>query len=128
MTALRSAHQATAFPGSDALDPPGSVGQVSSQQVGSIIRRPDDLRVAYWNVRTRQDIGVQALTIRELQKNNGDITCLSEARIVDSGHSAIKVPDEEACCHLYCSGVVDNTVTTARCKACLKLLIATPLQ
>ncbi len=37
------------------------------------------------------------------------IACLSEVRISDSGHSVIKVPGEEACYHLYHSGVVDNT-------------------
>ncbi len=34
---------------------------------------------------------------------------LSEVRIPDNGHSVIKVPSEEACYHLYHSGVVDNT-------------------
>ncbi len=52
---------------------------------------------------------MQALAIRELQKYNVDNACLSEVRIPDSSHSVIKVPDEEACCHLYHSGVEDNT-------------------
>ncbi len=38
-----------------------------------------------------------------------DIACLSKVRITDSGHSVIKVPGEEACYHLYHSGVVYNT-------------------
>ncbi len=65
--------------------------------------------MAYWNVRTLQDVGVQALTMRELRKYNVDIACLSEVRIPDSCHSVIKVPGEEACYHLYHSAVVDNT-------------------
>ncbi len=52
---------------------------------------------------------MQALTMRELQKYNVDIACLSEVRIPDSGHSVIKVAGEEACYHLYHIGVVDNT-------------------
>ncbi len=72
------------------------------------MRRKEDLHVAYWNVRTLQDVGVQALTMRELRKYKVDIACLSEVRIPDSGHSVIKVPDEEACYHLCHSGVVDN--------------------
>ncbi len=32
MTTLRCTHQTTAFPGRDALAPPGSVGQVSNRQ------------------------------------------------------------------------------------------------
>ncbi len=52
---------------------------------------------------------MQALTMRELRKYNLDIACLSEARILDSGHSVIKVPGEEAYYHLYHSGVVENT-------------------
>ncbi len=69
------------------------------------MRRKDDIQVAYWNVRTLQDVGVQALTMRELRKYNVNIACLSEVRITDSGHSVIKVPGEEACYHLY----LDNT-------------------
>ncbi len=65
MNTLRRTHQATAFPGSDALAPPGSVGQVSNQQAEQLLRRKDDLHVEYWNVRTLQDVGVQALTVRE---------------------------------------------------------------
>ncbi len=45
----------------------------------------------------------------ELRKYNVDIACFSEVRIPDSGHSVIKVPGEEACYHLYNSGVVDNS-------------------
>ncbi len=59
-----------------------------------------NIDVAYWNVRTLQDVGVQALTVWELRKYNVDIACLSEVRIPDSGHSVIKVPGEEACYHL----------------------------
>ncbi len=44
-----------------------------------------------------------------LRKYNVDIACLSDAKIHDSGHSEIKVPGEEACYHLYHSGVEDNT-------------------
>ncbi len=44
--------------------------------------------------------------MRELRKYNVDIACLSEVRIPNSGHSVIKVPDEEACYHLYHSGVM----------------------
>ncbi len=47
--------------------------------------------------------------MRELRKYNVDITCLSKVRIPDSGNSVIKVPAEEACYHLYHSGVVDNS-------------------
>ncbi len=101
MTIRRSTYQATAFPGSDALAPPGSVGQVSNRQAEPLLRRKDDLHVAYWNVRTLRDVGVQALTMRELQKYNVDIACLSEVRIPDSSHSVIKVPGEETCYHLY---------------------------
>ncbi len=85
------------------------MGQVSNRQAEPLLRRKDDLHVAYWNVRTLQDVGVQALTMRELRKHNADIACLSEVRIPDSGHSVIKVPGDEACYHLYHSGVVDNT-------------------
>ncbi len=92
MTIIRSTHQATAFPGSDALAPPGSVGQVSNRQAEPLLRRKDDLHVAYWNVPSLQDVGVQALTMRELRKYNVDIACLSEVRIPDSGHTLIKVP------------------------------------
>ncbi len=52
---------------------------------------------------------MQALTVRELRKYNVDIACLSEVRIPERGYSVIKVPYEEACYHLYHSGVVDNT-------------------
>ncbi len=89
MTSQRRAHQATAFTGSDTLAPPGSMGQVSNRQAEPLLRRKDDIQVAYWNVRTLQDVGVQALTMRELRKYNVDIACLSEARIPDSGHSVI---------------------------------------
>ncbi len=60
-------------------------------------------------MRTLQDVSVQALTMRELRKYYVDVACLSEVRIPDSGHSVIKVPGEEACYHLYRSGVVDNS-------------------
>ncbi len=49
------------------------------------MRRKDDLYVAYWNVRTLQDVGVQALTIWEIRKYNVDTAWLSEVRIPDSG-------------------------------------------
>ncbi len=52
---------------------------------------------------------MQALIMRELRKYNVGIACLSDAKIPGSGHSEIKVPGEEACYHLYHSGVVDNT-------------------
>ncbi len=67
------------------------------------------LHVAYWSVRTLQDVAVQALTMWELRKYNVDIACLSGVGIPGSGHSAIKVPGEEACYHIYHSGVVDNS-------------------
>ncbi len=76
---------------------------MSNRQAEPLLRRKDDLHVAYWNVRTLQDVGVQAVTMRELRKHK------AEVRIPDSGHSVIKVPGEEACYHLYHSGVVDNT-------------------
>ncbi len=80
-----------------------------------------DLHVAYWNVRTLQDVGGEALTIRELRQCNGDVACLSEVRIPNSGQSVIKVPGEDACYHLYHSGVVDNSgrhgVAIALCEA-----------
>ncbi len=38
-----------------------------------------------------------------------DIACLLKVIITDSGHSLINVPGEEACYHLYHSGVVENT-------------------
>ncbi len=84
------------------------MGQVPNRQAKPLLRRKDDLHVTYWNVRTLQDVGVQALTMRELRKCNVDIACLSEVRIPNSGHTVIKVPGEEACYHLYHSGVVDN--------------------
>ncbi len=108
MTTQRRTHQATAFPGSDALAPPGSVGKVSNRQAEPLLHRNDDIQVAYWTVRTLQDVGVQALTMRELRKHTVDIACLSAFRIPDIGHSVIKVPGEEACYHLYHNEVVDN--------------------
>ncbi len=72
------------------------------------MRRKDDIHVTYWNVQTFKDVDVQALTMHELRKYNVDMACPSEVRIPDSGHSVIKVPGEEACCHLYHSGVVGN--------------------
>ncbi len=91
-TNSRNTHLATASLGSDALAPPGSVGQVSNRQAEPHLRRKDDLHVAYWNVRTLHDVGVQALTMRELRKYDVDIACLSEARIPDSDPSVSKVP------------------------------------
>ncbi len=44
--------------------------------------------------------------------------CLSEVRIPDNGHSVTKVPGEEACYHLYHSGLVDNT---GRCGVAIAL-------
>ncbi len=71
---------------------------------------------------------MQALTMRELRNFNADIACLSKVRIPDSGHSVIKVPGEEACYHLYHSGVVDNTgkhgVATALSEATQAALLA----
>ncbi len=108
-TITRATHRGTASPGSDALAPRGSVEQVSNRQAEPLLRRKDELHVAYWNVRTLQDVGVHALTMRELRKHNVDIACLSEVRIPDRAHSLIKVPGEETCYYLYHSGVVDNT-------------------
>ncbi len=45
----------------------------------------------------------------ELRKYKVGIACHPEIRIPDSGHSVIRMPGEEACYHLYHSGVVDNT-------------------
>ncbi len=109
MTTLVSTHQTTALPRSDAVAPPGSVGQVSSRQAEPLLRRKDHLHVAYWSVRTLQYVGVQALTMRKLRKYNVDIVCLSEVRIPNSGHSVIKMPGEEACFHLFHSGVVHTS-------------------
>ncbi len=53
----------------------------------SILRRKDDLHVAYWEVRTLQDVDVHALTMRAFRKYNVDMACLSEVTILDSGHS-----------------------------------------
>ncbi len=108
MTTTRTMHLATAPPGSDALAPPGSVGQVSNRQTKPLLRRKHDIHVAYWNVQAPQDIGVQALVMRELCKYGVDIACISKVRIPDSGHSVINVPSEDAFYHLYHSGVVDN--------------------
>ncbi len=85
------------------------MGQVSNWQAEPLLRRKDNLLVAYWNIGTLLDVGVQALTMRELRKYNVDIDCLSKVRIPNSGHSVIKTPGEEACCHLYYNGVVDKT-------------------
>ncbi len=82
---------------------------MSRHQTGPILRRKDELHVACWNVRTLQDVGAQALAVRGLRKYNVEIACLSEIRVPDSGHSVLKVPVEEVCCHLYHSGVVDNS-------------------
>ncbi len=70
---------------------------------------PHNLHVACWNVRTLQDVGVQALIMQEPQKYNVDIPCLLGVRISDGGHSLIKDSGEEACHHLYHSGAVDNS-------------------
>ncbi len=61
----------------------------------SLLRRKHDLYVAYWNVLSLQDVGVQALTMRELRKYNVNIACLSEAKIPGDGHTVIKVPGKE---------------------------------
>ncbi len=92
----RTTHLAAASPGSDALSPPGSVGQASNRQAEPLLRRKDDLYVAYWNVRILQDVGVQAMTMWELRKYSVDITYLLEVRMPDSGHSVIKVLGEGA--------------------------------
>ncbi len=47
--------------------------------------------------------------MRELRKYNVDIVCLLKIRIIDCGHLVIKVPGNEACYHLFHSGVEDNT-------------------
>ncbi len=73
-----------------------------------LLRRKDDLYVAYLNVRTLQDVGVQALTMRKPRKYYVDIACLAVVRISDSGHSVIKVPGEEDG-NLYHSEMIDNT-------------------
>ncbi len=59
---------------------------------------------AYWNVRILQGVGVQALTMRELQKDNVDTDCLLEDRIPGSGHSVVKVPGEETWYNLNHNG------------------------
>ncbi len=73
------------------------------------MQEPHNLHVACWNVRTLQDVGVQALIMQEPQKHNVDIPCVLEVRISDSGPSLIKDSGEEACHHLYHSGAVDNS-------------------
>ncbi len=57
----------------------------------------DYLHVTYWNVRTLQGVGVQALTVRESREHNVDIACLSEVRIPDDGYTEFNDPGEEAC-------------------------------
>ncbi len=54
------------------------MGQVSNRQAEPLLHGKDDLHVAYWNVRTLQDVGVQALTMRELRKYNVDIAYLRD--------------------------------------------------
>ncbi len=58
MITTRTTHLATASPGSDALAPPGSVGQVPNWQAEPHLRGKDDLHVAYRDVQTVQDVGV----------------------------------------------------------------------
>ncbi len=98
---IRRTPQATTYPGSDALSPPGSVGQVSNKQAEALCHRKDNFHVAYGNVQNLLDAGVRTLTTRELRKRNVDIACLSEVRIPNSGHSVTNVPGEEAYYHLY---------------------------
>ncbi len=81
--------------------------QLDKCQIGKLnqfLCSESDLHVAYWNVRTLQNVGVQELTIRELRKDNVDINRLLEGRIPDSGD-----PGEEVCYHLYLSEVEDST-------------------
>ncbi len=108
MITIRCTHLATASTGSDALASTGSVGLVSNRQSEPRLRIKDDLYLPYLNVQSFQDVGVQALTMQKLQKHNVDIACISKIRMPDTGHSLVKVPGEEACYHLYHSGVVDN--------------------
>ncbi len=65
---------------------------MSNQQAKLILRRKDDLHIAYSDARTLHDVGVQALTMRELREYNVDIASLSEVGIPDSGHSVISGP------------------------------------
>ncbi len=65
---------------------------MSNRQAEPLLRRKDDLHVAYWNVRTLhggwiQDAGLQALTMQELRTYNVEIACLSKVRI-PSGQGA----------------------------------------
>ncbi len=68
---------------------------MSIRKAEPLLRRKDDLHIAYWNVRTLQDVGVQALTMLELRTYFVDTACLLKVRILDSGRSVIKVPGKE---------------------------------
>ncbi len=52
---------------------------------------------------------MQALIIREPRQYNADIAYPSEVRISSDRHTAIKVPGEGTCYHLYHSLAMDNT-------------------
>ncbi len=49
------------------------MGPASNRQAEPLLRRKDVLHVAYWNVQTLKDVGVQELTMRELRQYNVDI-------------------------------------------------------
>ncbi len=75
MTTLRSTLQATAFLGSDVPAPSNSVGQLSNRQAEPLLRRKDDLHVAYWTVRTLQDIGVIEVSGEEACYHLTSVAC-----------------------------------------------------
>ncbi len=57
-------------------------GTITSQPAGPILHRKDDLHVANWNIRALQDVGVQALTMRELRKCYVGIARLSHPKMI----------------------------------------------
>ncbi len=67
------------------------MGQVLNRQAEPLLCWTDDLHVAYWTIRILQDVGVQALTMRELCKYIVDIAYLSEVRTPVSGHTSTTV-------------------------------------
>ncbi len=97
MTTLPRSYQAATSPRGSALALPGSVEHVSNQQVEPLLRRKDDLHVAYWNVQILQDVGVQALTM-QTPKTKCGYRLSFEVKISDDG--VINVPGEGICYHL----------------------------
>ncbi len=83
--------------------PLGSVGQMLSRQAEPALDRTADLHAGYWNVRTLQDVCVQATTMWELRQYQINNACLSEVRITDSCRSV------DDYFHLQNSQVVDHS-------------------